>query len=472
MSIAGELARRVTALRYEDLPPQAVYWCRIAVLDTLGVGLAGSVEEPPRLVEETLEPRDGPCLVLGSRRRVSALDAALVNGTAAHVLDFDNTASNMGGHVSAVMVPALLAAAEACDASGRDLLLAHAAGYEVGGRIGCAVNFHHSEKGWHPTWTLGVFAVAAACARLLKLSAAQTETALAISTSLAGGTKANFGTMTKSLHAGHCARAGLWAALLARKGFSANPEAFEHKQGFFNVFNGAGHYDAARVLERWADPLEIVEPGASYKLYPCCYSTHSAVEAALTLVRRHGKFDAGTVAAVDITVAPPRLPHTDRPDPKTALEAKFSIQYCVTRALLDGRVVLDDFENDAFLDPRVRAVLPRVKAAAYVGRTFDSDDPYDVEIKVTLSDGTVRAITGSYPLGRTAANPIPSEQLRSKFEDCAQRVLTPQAAAGAARALESFEQFESVREFTRLIEPAARNPEAAGEPRRKTATGH
>ncbi len=462
MSIASELARRVTALRYEDLPPQAVYWCKIALLDTLGVGLAGSVEEAPHLVADVLEFHDGPSLVLGSSRRVGPLDAALVNATAAHVLDFDNTAANMGGHVSAVMVPALLAAAEAYAASGRDLLLAHAVGYEVGGRIGCGVNFHHSEMGWHPTSTLGVFAVAASCARLLKLTAAQTETALAISTSLAGGTKANFGTMTKSLHAGQCARAGLWAALLARKGFTANPEAFEHPQGFFNVFNGAGHYDAARVLERWADPLEIVAPGASYKLYPCCYSTHSAVEAALNLVRKYGKFDAGAMAAIDITIAPPRLLHTDRPDPKTALEAKFSVQYCVARALLDGKVVLSDFENDAYLDPRVRAVLPRVKATAYVGRAYDSDDPYDVEVKVSLTDGTVRAIAASYPLGRTSDYPIPSGAIRSKFEDCARRVLTREAATAAALALESFEQYDSVRDFTRLIEPAAANNKREG----------
>jgi 2-methylcitrate dehydratase PrpD len=455
VNIATELAQRVTALRYDDLPAQAVYWCKVALLDTLGVGLAGSLEDAPRLVGETLAPGDGACLLLGSRRRVGALDAALVNATAAHVLDFDNTAAYMGGHVSVVMVPALLAAAEAFGANGRDVLLAHAAGYEVGGRLGCAVNFHHSEKGWHPTWTLGVFAVTAACARLLKLDAAETATALAISTSLAGGTKANFGTMTKSLHAGECARAGLWAVLLARKGFTASLDAFEHQQGFFNVFNGVGNYDAARVLERWADPLEIVAPGASYKLYPCCYSTHSAVEAALTLVSRHGTFDADSLAAVDITLAPPRLLHTNRPDPKTGLEAKFSVQYCVTRALLDGRVVLGDFENDAYLDPRMRAVLPRVKALPYASRTFDSDDPYDVEIRITLKDGTVRQIAASYPLGRTSDHPIPPELIRAKFVDCAQRVLTRQAAVDAADALASFEQLDSVRDFMRRLEPAA-----------------
>ncbi|MDH5246081.1 MAG: MmgE/PrpD family protein, partial [Betaproteobacteria bacterium] len=300
MSLARDLAGRIVATRYEDLPPEAVYWSKVAVLDTLGVALAGCAEDAPKIVEDVLglESAEGPCLVLGGSRRVRPLDAALVNGVSAHALDFDNTAKHLGGHVSAVMVPAIIAAAEAHGARGRDVLLAHAVGYETGARIGRCVNPLHSEKGWHPTATLGVFAVAAACARLLGLTADETGTALALATSLAAGTKANFGTMTKPLHAGQCARGGLLAAELARKGFTADPRAFEHKQGFFNVFNGAGHFDAGRALEGWGE-WDIVSPGASYKLYPCCYSTHSAVEAARNLARRHGPFDAASIARVD-----------------------------------------------------------------------------------------------------------------------------------------------------------------------------
>jgi len=136
MKLARYFAERITALRYEDLPPEAVYWSKVAVMDTLGVMLAGSCEEAPHLLEDVLDLNGaGDCLLVGGARRASPLDAALINGTAAHVLDFDNTAAHMGGHVSAVMVPALLAAAEAFDASGRDLLLGHAVGYEVGARL-------------------------------------------------------------------------------------------------------------------------------------------------------------------------------------------------------------------------------------------------------------------------------------------------------------------------------------------------
>jgi len=363
MSLARHFAERITALKYEDLPPEAVYWSKVAVLDTLGVMLAGSCEEPPHIVEEVLGlSGKGDCLIVGSDRRAGPLDAALINGTAAHVLDFDNTAAHMGGHVSAVMVPALLAAAEAFDVSGRDLLLGHTVGYEVGARIGQAVNFYHTELGWHPTWTVGVFAVTAACARMLNLTTEQTETALAMATSLSGGTKANFGTMTKSLHAGSCARNGLQAVLLARKGFTANPNAFEHKQGFFNVFNGKGNYDVAKAVAHWADPLDIVAPGASYKLYPCCYSTHAAIEAALNIVKQHGTLDPQQIARVESHTADVRLLHTDRPDPNSELDAKFSVQYCVLRALIDGKVVMEHFENEAYREAVIRETLPRVQA--------------------------------------------------------------------------------------------------------------
>ena len=455
MGLARQLAERVAALRHEDFPPEATHWGKVALLDTLGVTLAGSVEEAPRIVEDVLELHagEGPCLVFGTSRRVRPLDAALVNGTAAHALDYDNTAKNLGGHVSAVIFPALLAAAEAHGVGGRDLLLAHAAGYEVGAAIGRCVNPHHTERGWHPTATVGVFAVTAACAKLLKLTAAQAETALALATSLAAGTKANFGTMTKPLHAGLCARSGLLAVLLARKGFTANAGAFEHKQGYFNVFDGPGNYDASKALAGWGD-WEIVSPGASYKIYPCCYSTHAAVEATLNLVRHHGPFDPRAVARVDSWTPERGLAHTDRPDPDSALAAKFSVQYCVARALLHGRVALDHFEGDTYRDPVVRELLPRVHAAPYGGKPFDADDPFDAEVKITLKDGKTFSEKVDRPLGRTSDNPIAPEHMKAKFEDCAARVLSPLAAAAVVRMVDGFDKTGSVRELTALLDPA------------------
>ena len=459
MSLARQLAERVTALRHEDFPPEADYWGKVAVLDTLGVMLAGCADDAPRIVEDVLgiEAIEGPCLIVGTSRRARPLDAALVNGTAAHALDYDNTARGLGGHVSAVMVPALLAAAEMADASGRDLLLAHAAGYEVGAAVGNCVNPHHSEKGWHPTATVGIFAVTAACARLLGLTAEETATALGLATSLSAGTKSNFGTMTKPLHAGLCARGGLMAVQLARRGFTASADAFEHKQGWFNVFNGRGNYDAAKALAGWGD-WEIVSPGASYKIYPCCYSTHAAVEATLNLVRRHGPFDPKAVARVESYTPERGLMHTNRPVPDSALAAKFSVQYCVARALMHGKVVLDHFEGESYRDPAVRDLLTRVQAAPYTGKFFDADDPFDAEVRITLKDGKTYSEKVDRPLGRTTDNPVPPGHLKAKFEDCAARVLAPKAVGAVVRLIDGFDKGGTVRELTALLDTGAGAP--------------
>ena len=454
MALARQMAERIVALRADNIPQAALDWSKVAVMDTLGCALAGVADDAPMKLAEVMgvSAAGGEALVLGGAHRASALDAALLNGVAAHVLDYDNTAAHMGGHVSAVMVPALLAAAEAFDCSGADVLLAHVAGYETGSQIGRAVHPFHTEAGWHPTSTVGVFAVAAACARLLNLTVEQTETALALSTSLAAGNKANFGTMTKSLHVGQCARNGLMAVLLARKGFTANADAFAHQQGYFNLFNGAGRFHAERVLETWGAPLDIVEPGASYKLYPCCYSTHSPIEAALNLVREHGPFKPEDIERVDSWTAAPRLAHTDRAQPTTGLEAKFSVQYCVARALLSGRVSLKHFDETALREPALQTLLARVQATPHRDGQFEPGQGFAAEVKVTLKDGRAVSSRVIRPLGRTSANPIPPRQLKAKFEDCAASVLPAAQVAEVSAALDRFETITSVRDFMRLLE--------------------
>jgi len=240
MTIAAELARRIGAIAFDQLPPEAVAWAKVGILDTVGVTLAGAGESCARIVSGVAAHSAGPALLFGSRRCVAPLDAALINGTAAHALDFDDCSNSMGGHPSAPVLPALFALAGTRKVSGREFLAAYIAGFETETRIARGVNFYHYEKGWHPTATLGTFGAAAASAHLLRLDARRTATALGLAASLASGLKANFGTMTKPLHVGHAARNGLMAALLAADGFTASEDAFEHAQGFFLVFNGAG----------------------------------------------------------------------------------------------------------------------------------------------------------------------------------------------------------------------------------------
>src|SRR4051795_13516341 len=276
-TIIDGITERIGHIAYADLPPEAVHWAKNAILDTIGVTLAGAAEPCTRIVARVLNTgaERGECLIFGTDRRAALLDAALINGTAAHALDFDDVSNSMGGHPSAPIVPALFAAGETLDSTGRDIIAAYVAGFETETRIGRGVNLHHYEKGWHPTATLGVFGAAAACSHLIGLDRAKTAQALAIASSLASGIKANFGTMTKPLHVGHAARGGLFAAMLAREGFTANDAALEHRQGFLSVFNGAGNFNTDEILADWGRPYDLVSPGIGIKQHPCCGSTHS-----------------------------------------------------------------------------------------------------------------------------------------------------------------------------------------------------
>jgi 2-methylcitrate dehydratase PrpD len=455
MQLAHELAQRSAALRFEDLPADAVHWAKVGILDTIGVTLAGSGEPAARIVGRVVvPPHGGSSLLFGSADRTNALDAALINGTAAHALDFDDCNNTLGGHPSAPILPALFALADERLVDGRAFIVAYVAGFETECKLALGVNFHHYSKGWHATATLGVHGAAAAACHLLRLDARRTATALAIASSLASGIKANFGTMTKPLHVGHCARNGLFAALLAAEGFSANADAFEHCQGFLEAFNGAGTYDVARMLAHWGAPFDIVEPGIAIKQYPCCGSTHPALDVMLDLVRRHD-LKPGEVARIESWTHARRLDHTDRPDPQSALEAKFSVQYCLARALTDRAIRIENFEGEAFRDPAVRAVLQRVHAAAYTTAQFPADNHLGAEVKVTGVDGKVAFGKIDQALGRTSANPLPAERLREKFDNCVARALPRSHATRLADMIQRLDGLADMRALGALLVPPA-----------------
>jgi 2-methylcitrate dehydratase PrpD len=461
MTLALELAKRINSLSFNALPAEAVHWAKVGILDTVGVTLAGAREDCTRIVEGiATRGATGPSLIFGGNRRTAPLEAALVNGTASHALDFDDMNNTLGGHPSAPILPALIALADEIGASGRDFLAAYVAGFETECKVALGVHFYHYTKGWHPTATLGVFGAAAACAKLLKLSDDKTATALSIAASFAAGIKANFGTMVKPLHIGHCTRNGMFAALLARDGFSAGDRVFEHKQGFFNVFNGEGNYDAGKILPAWAQPLDIVNPGIAIKQYPCCGSTHSALDAILKLTREH-KPAADDIERVDVWTHTRRLEHTNRPEPKSDLDAKFSVQYCLTRALLDRRISIEHFEGRAYEEPAVRKLLPRVHAAPYTTAQFPEDNHFGAEVKITLRGGKVLAAKVDQPFGRTSENALPAGLLKEKFEDCAARAIPRERVAPLYSAIQGFENLKDVRELTAILAGETRKQAAA-----------
>lgn len=461
MSITHELAERILAFRYEGLPEAAIDWAKRAILDTIGVTLAGSCEPTARIPAQIpgVAEQPGPCLILGSNRRTAALDAALLNGVAAHALDYDDVSPTLGGHPSVELVIPMLALGEMFDISGRDALTAYVAGYETATKIARAVNFEHYEKGWHPTATLGIFGATTVAARLLRLDVEQTARSLAIAASLASGLKANFGTMTKPLHVGHSTRNGLFAAFLAQGGFTANPEAFEHKQGFFEVFNGPGTYHAARIFDTWAKPLDLLDPGLGLKQFPCCGSTHMAISMMLKLKATY-KLTPDDVRHIQIYTHPQRLPHTNRPTVASALEAKFSVQYCVARALMHGKVLLEHFEGDAWADDQVQALLGVTSVGPHPTM---GDLPWSAEVIVETVDGRQLAEKTAYLMGRGKENPMSDEEMWVKLDDCASRVLPDVQISTLFEQLGAFEQLSTIRDLTAFCEPQAETSNQAAD---------
>jgi 2-methylcitrate dehydratase PrpD len=425
LTVAEELARHALAIRYEDLPEQAIEWSEIGFLDTIGVTLAGSQESCVRILRDLpgVGKADGPCVTFGDGKRCDLLDAALINATASHALDYDDFASSIGGHPSVTLVPAILALGDSMDISGRQAICAYVAGFEAESRIGRAVNPHHYDKGWHPTATLGIFGTVIALSHLLGFDEHRAATAIAIAASMASGVKSNFGTMTKPLHIGQSVRNGMMATLLARDGFTANPETIEHKQGFLAAFQGDEAFDPSRLFENWAKPLEIVEPGFGVKQFPCCGSTHTAINCMIELREEHN-LSPGDVRNVQVLVNPRRLPHTDNPDPHTGLEGKFSLPYLIARALADGDVRLGHFDDRELNEPSVRAVMAKIATAAHDDMPADSENQFGSEVTVVLTDGREFSRRIDHRLGRGPDHPMSDEELRQKFEDCAGRVCT------------------------------------------------
>ena len=469
MSTSGQtliqrLAQRVRAFGPAHMTPQAVALARTGIIDALGVALAGSVEPCTTNLLRTpgVAEAPGQCTLFGTSRKTSALDAAFVNGTASHALDYDDFSQPMGGHQSVPLVAPLMAVAEERGLSGAQLIQSYVVGIETEIRLARAVNFHHYDKGWHPTATLGVFGAAAAVGHMIGLDEAKLAVALGIAASFASGVKANFGTMVKPLHVGQCARNGLLAALLAEAGYDSNPAALEHEQGFLNAFNGPGNYAAELIFENWANPLEVTSPSMGLKQFPCCGSTHPAISMMLALRQEEG-LTAADAEWIEIMPHMRRLPHTDNPDPRTPLAAKFSVQYAVARALLDGAVRLKHFEGEAHMDPAIREIMARTTARPHPGMASDSVEQFGAEVRVTLRDGRVVARRVDGLVGRGGTNPMSSEELWEKFYDCGRRALAKQDLLPLFEQLESLDKVADIRHVTRML--AKRTPPGAAAPR-------
>ncbi|MFN8522736.1 MAG: MmgE/PrpD family protein [Chloroflexota bacterium] len=410
-SITETLAQFVTECGPSDVPStvrdQAAWW----TLDWLGCAIAGLGTPPGQMmIQHTLAQPDAGCAALGLARGRSAQVAALHNGAVSHIVEMDDVDRESVIHPAAVIVPAALAVGEQLGKSGRDVLAAIALGYEVAIRVGGAVGKTHYFH-WHNTATCGVFGAATAAGWLLGLDARQMVWALGSAGTQAGGLWEFIadGAMSKHLHAGRAAANGVLAAELASLGFTGARRVLEGRQGFFAATAPDG--DTGRITRALGDGWKL--PGVSIKPYPSCRHTHSAIDAALALRREHG-VRSDDVQTVQIDGYRSVLDLTDNPSPRHLYAAKFSVQYCVARALLDGAVRLDDFSDARIFEPAASRLMG--DSAVRLDPELDARYPaqFPARVTVKLRDGRALSQLVLSPKGDPEV-PLSQDELTGKF---------------------------------------------------------
>lgn len=422
----------------------------LGILDVVGCIVAGAPTETAAAVRRlALEQGTGSgASILGTRDSASPALAALANGVAGHVLDYDDMNATLLGHPSVVMVPAAFAIAETRGASGADIVAAYVTGFEVNGHIARTIVPHHYNQGWHATSSVGIFGATAACARLLGLDAAAALNALAIAASNSAGLRGNFGSMAKSLHAGQAAEGAVRAALLSARGFTANTAVFDAPGGYFDTY---GRNAQPRPVPE-GGKLEIEASGVGIKPYPCCGAGVSVVDAALDLHAAHGLAGAA-IETVDVVLSPMAASIMPFHEASDGLQAKYSLAYCAAVALLDGRGGLAQFEDARVAQPDVRALVKRTTVRPDP-RMASGSGKFGVEMTVRLAGGRTVSTALEVPRGHPTRR-LEDDRQRAKFMECSVPVLGEQRASHAAALLGRFETLSDLGALVSLLRPAA-----------------
>jgi 2-methylcitrate dehydratase PrpD len=433
------LADFVAGLTLDALPHELVRKIGRQCLDVVGVAVAG-VAEPAAAAVRGLAGPGAEATVWCAGTTATRADAAFANATAAHALDYDDMWLP-GAHPSAPIFPAALAVAEHLGASGAELVAAQAAGYEVMGRLHSAVS---GRFGWHPTGVFGTFGAVAACGRLLGLSGELMAQAFGIASSMTGGIDGHSGTMTKPLHAGLAAHAGVRAALLAAGGFTASPTVFDGKRSFFDAFFATTTPQAWRLTVDLGRSFYPLNPGIGIKMYPAGYYLHQTFEAALDIVTAHS-LSVEDIGSIRIGLTGSRF---DRPFPRTSLEAKFSLQYLAAMAVLYRRLTVDLFDESIVHSDEVRSVLSRIEG--YV----DPDLPANPDIAhnpVTVDCVDGRRFAASVTMPRSHWRyPLPRADWLAKFRANTAR-LDPAAGTELIDTFDHLADVPDVRAITALL---------------------
>lgn len=436
------------------------------LIDLVAVMVPGAVEDATRFALNTVKDwGTGPSSVVGNSTGLSAPWAALVNGTAGHVLDLDDNFDPPKAHATTVLGPAIFALGEQEDISGAAVIDAYIVGLQIMGRVGQGVNPTHRNRGWHATATVGVIGAAAACARILGLNAEKSARALSIATSMSAGFMSQFGSMTKPLHAGLAAKGGIMAASFARSGMTAGMETLDGRTGMNRLMVGPD-YEALRdaitnpehgqVLryetEQVGDPLLITEHGYRVKRFANCGASHRSMDGILDLKAEHG-FTHKDVEKVTIDLPRVHFNNLMYDDPQSGLQSKFSFPHALSLCLYQDQIGLADFTDEAVMRPEIRALYPLI----HLNPVDKLEGEFPTTVTIHLRDGRSVATTRPWPLGSKAL-PFSMAQYWDKYDACVAGILSKKEADALREKLEELPQLASIRT---LMQCLARPMEAA-----------
>jgi 2-methylcitrate dehydratase PrpD len=442
MGPTATLAQFVVETRIEDIPSRAIETAKLVILDALGVTLAGSQQQAAKILTQYVrglgaQPKAS---VVGAGLKTSADLAALVNGSSAFILDFDDDL-----HGSIHTLPAGLAVGEERGASGARLIEGYILGREVCFRLDAAIDAGRkrnlggpTSRGWFAGGTTGSLAAAAAAGKTLGLDVKQMRNAFGIAASLAGGLRRNFGTMTKALHGGNAARNGVLAASLTQAGFTADEDILEARYGFVDALCVEKEECRWEALSESLGEAYYLERLPSIKAYPTCSPSHRPVEALLDLRREHG-FGQEDVESIECDF---HLRSLCRVDPQEAIAGHNSMPFILAVALLDGEVVVDQFTDDRIHDQAVRSVMGKIKNVPLVWEHGESEPPERLVVKLTNG----KSYAAEVPTRRTLTT---EAEIHAKYMSCAKRVLTSQ---DAERLGEMVRRLEQLQDISRLME--------------------
>lgn len=442
-----QLGERIARRDFHQFPQVAVNIVACGFVDCVGVMIAGMREDPARLLDAALDAPAGRCELAFTGRSARPADAAWINGTAAHALDFDDAA--LRSHPSAVMVPAILAEAQDLGASGRDMVTAYVAGYETWAELAYRDPQQLVRKGWHPTAVLGAVGAAAACASLRRLSPIKTSHALALAASQSCGLVANFGSMTKPFHAGRAAHAGVSSARLADAGFTGSLDALESPQGLLMALSPGGLVDLSRSLLTSGE-WHIVQRGLSIKKYPMCFCTHRAIDAVLEM-RQQLLPKTSQIRRIVASISQRNALILHNHQPNTPLECKFSMEFALAAALLAGSVTFPELTPEFIDRPDVRAMMARVEVQPLTEEDpLSGHAPHDW-VTVHLEDGSVlesrriRFARGAYE------EPLNAEELKAKFQTCVDYASTQLDGEALFNCLRNIGELDNARDLQSAI---------------------